>query len=521
MEAFMPRNSAIDADQLADYIPARRLTPRTIQMLLKIDRQAAEPIYQQIISEIKGLIDQGWLESGHQLPATRALAEQLGVTRSTICQAYAELQAQGYLQSRPGSYTTVQERRRKVIYNPVYRSLIDWEKESSLEAAGLYEAFLGYAPERSSNLPGKDPLYDLTSIVPDPRLYPLADFRRCLRQVLQDPGAEALRYGSPKGYRPLCEYIGKRLRLHGISVSEDEILITSGAQQALDLIARFFGRRGKAVIVESPTYPGAMPIFQFNGLRLLDIPMRPTGLDLNSLERSLPGEKVAFVYTMPNFQNPTGITTSFRHRERLLDICLRRKIPIVEDGFEEDMKYRGKVALPIKSIDEKSVVIYVGTFSKALFPGLRIGWITADRELIGRLQAIKRFSDLATSHLAQMAIHRFCALGYYDQQIKKLHRVFRQKMEGALLCMRNAFPPSLSWTRPVGGYTIWAKMPRRLGERELDAMTVPCGVKVSPGEHFFSRRAPSEHFRISIAHLNKEEIQDALKRLGRALRKSF
>jgi len=490
-------------------------------MLLKIDRMSSDPIFKQIISEIRGLIDQGWLEPGHKLPSTRALAEQLGVTRSTVCQAYAELQALGYLQSRPGSYTTVQQRRKEVVYNPIYHSLIDWKKAASIEAVKLHEIFLGYAPERSSDPKGKDIPYDLTSIAPDPRLYPLADFRRCIHLVLLDSGAEALRYGSHKGYHPLCEYISKRLRLHGISVSEDEILITSGAQQGIDLIARFFGRQGKAVIVESPTYPSSIPILQFNGLKLLDIPMRSSGMDLNSLEKALSGEKVAFVYTMPNFQNPTGITTSHHHRERLLDICLQHKVPIVEDGFEEDMKYYGKVALPIKSIDDKNIVIYLGTFSKALFPGLRIGWITADRELILRLQAIKRFSDLTTNHLAQIAIHRFCALGYYDKHIQKLHRVFRQKMEAALSCMKSYFPSSMSWTHPVGGYTIWAKMTRRLGEKELDALTIPYGVKVSPGEYYFPRRAPSEHFRISIAHLNKEEIQEAIKRLGKALHKFF
>jgi DNA-binding transcriptional MocR family regulator len=497
----------------------RKIRRKDIRMLLKIDRNLSTPIYKQIIDKIKELIDQGWLELGQRLPSSRDLAEQLGVTRSTVCQAYAELQALGYLQSRPGSYNTVQQRRKEAVYNPEYSSFVDWKKRASADAVKLYEIFLGYTPERSQDSKDKDIPFDLTSITLDPRLYPLADFRRCIHHVLLDSGAESLQYGSYKGYPPLCEFISRRLRLHGISVSEDEILITSGAQQAIDLIARLFRGPGKAVIVESPTYPSAIPLLRFNGLKIADIPMRFNGMDLKSLEKTLSREKVAFVYTMPNFQNPTGITTGHHHRERLLDICLRQKVPIVEDGFEEDMKYYGKVDLPIKSIDDKNIVIYLGTFSKALFPGLRIGWITADKELIRRLQAIKRFCDLTSNHLAQIAIHRFCALGYYDKHIKKLHRVFRQKMEGALACMNDFFPSSMSWTHPVGGYTIWVKMPRKLSEKDLDALTTPFGVKVSPGEYYFPRRAPSEHFRISIAHLNKEEIQEALKRLGKALHK--
>jgi DNA-binding transcriptional MocR family regulator len=207
-------------------------------MLLKIDRKLSDPIYKQIINEIKALIDQGWLGSGQRLPSSRDLAEQLGVTRSTVCQAYAELQALGYLQSRPGSYNTVQQRRKEVVYNPEYHSLVDWKKSASAEAGKLYEIFLGYTPERSQDSKENDIPFDLTSITLDPRLYPLADFRRCIHHVLLDSGAESLQYGSYKGFHPLCEFISKRLRLHGISVSEDEILITSGRGRPSSLSLR-------------------------------------------------------------------------------------------------------------------------------------------------------------------------------------------------------------------------------------------------------------------------------------------
>jgi DNA-binding transcriptional MocR family regulator len=486
-------------------------------MLIKIERDHPPPVYQQIIGQIKKLIDQGSLEPGSRLPPSRSLAEKLGVNRSTIYLAYAELQALGYLQSRPGSYNIVLQRMREVAYDPDRQSLIRWEKACSEEAGLIYKTFLGYAPEKISRPGSGSSIFDLASLGLDPGLYPLDDFRRCARHVLLNSGFEPLEYGSHKGYPPLCEYIAKRLRLHGISVSDQEILITNGAQQAIDLIARLLGGPGRKVAIETPSYANAIPLLRFNRLQVVGIPMKSDGLDLAALERALRQETIAFVYTMPNFQNPTGITTSHQHREKLLSLCTRCKVPIVEDGFEEDMKYYGQVALPIKSIDEHNIVIYLGTFSKALFPGLRTGWITGDKELIGRILAIKRFCDLTSNNLSQVIIHRFCTLGYYDKHLKKIHRLFRQRMLVVLKAMKNCFPPSVSWTRPMGGYTIWVRMPKKISRQRLTEITAQFGVGVSPGEFYFPQRLPCEYFRINIARVPQDKILEAVKRLGKAL----
>ena len=271
--------------------------------------------------------------------------------------------------------------------------------------------------------------------------------------------------------------------------------------------------------VEAPTYANILPLIQFNGQKIVSIPMREDGMDLGFLERALVREKVSFLYTIPNFQNPTGITTSHQHRERLFNICLKHKIPIVEDGFEEDMKYFGKVPLPIKSIDDKNIVIYLGTFSKALFPGLRIGWVTAHRECIDRMTAIKRFSDLTSGNLVQMVLHDFLKKGYYDLHLKRLHRIFRGRMQLALRTMEGCFPQKVQWTRPSGGYTIWVKMPRKFTETELHEFLCGYGVIVSPGSYYFPRTRTSAYFRISIARTDEGEIKEGINRLGRALHK--
>jgi len=486
-------------------------------LIIRIDKSSPRPLYKQIIEEIKTLIDQGTIKSGKPLPSTRDLANKLGINRSTVYEAYAELQALGYLHSRPGSYNIVQKRLKEVIYNPERRSAISWEEASQNEAKKLYKTFSHYSPEGFASGEFRPQAISLSALDPDSRLFPVIEFRRCVNQVLRSLGSKSMEYGDHKGYRLLREYIAQRSRLHGISVSAEEILITNGAQQAIDLTARLLGGPGKKVVIEAPTYANVIPLFEFHGMEILGIPMRENGMDLRHLEKVLDSRQVSFVYTIPNFQNPTGITTSHHHREKLLEICLKRRVPIVEDGFEEDMKYFGKVPLPIKSIDEKNIVIYIGTFSKALFPGLRIGWITADKECIERMTAIKRFSDLSSGNLVQMVIYLFCKEGYYDLHLRRLHRIFRRRMQVALATIKECFPRAVTWTYPLGGYTIWVKIPKKMPEAKLHKSLLPYSVLVSPGEYYFPDQKASEYFRISIARLNEEEIRQGLLRLGKAL----
>lgn len=486
-------------------------------MILKIDRSSPIPLYDQIASGIKSFVDQGLIGVNQPLPSTRSLARKLGVNRSTVVRAYEELQALGYLLSRPGSYTRAQKRRKEVIYNEKRRSLFSWQKISNRQAREIYQIFLRYSPEISLSKKLPSNAINISQLDLDPRLYPTEEFRKCVNHVLKTQGPESLEYGSYQGYLPLRQLIARRLRLHGISVSEEEILITNGAQQAIDLLVRFLAGPGQRIVVEAPTYANILPILQFNGVEIRGIPMNEKGMDLDLLDDVLKKEHISFVYTIPNFQNPTGITTTHQHREKLINICLNHKVPLVEDGFEEDMKYFGKVPLPIKSIDEKNIVIYLGTFSKALFPGLRIGWITADKECIKRLTAIKRFSDLCSGNFVQKVLHEYLRRGYYDLHLKRLHRIFRRRMQVALKTIEECFPQSMSWTRPAGGYTLWVKMPKKLNESQFHEFIFNNGVVVSPGNYYFAQKNVSEYFRISIARINEKEIKEGLTRLGEAL----
>ena len=310
------------------------------------------------------------------------------------------------------------------------------------------------------------------------------------------------------------------MQQHSVSISADRILITSGAQNAIELILELMTKPGDAVAFEAPTYSRAIDIFRLHRVKTIEIPMREYGMDLDALERTMAGEPPALIYTIPNFQNPTGITTDQSHRERLLRICETHRVPLVEDGFDEEMKYFGKAVLPIKSMDRHGVVIYIGTFSKVLFPGLRIGWIGAEKACIDRLVSIQRASILSGNHLDQAALDRFCRLGYYDGHIKRMHRVYRKRMQTALRAMRDGFPSGrVTWTQPAGGYTIWVRV-EGLGveEEALVAYLADQGVIVRPGGfHFYDPPADASHFRLSIAHLDESDIEEGMSRLGKAL----
>jgi len=490
-------------------------------MMLTIDHGAATPLYRQVIGGVRGLIDAGALRPGQSLPSSRRLAAQLGVDRSTVTQAYAELQAMGYVRSRPGSYTIVQKRGGTAAGPSSAGHDIVWNDRTRPEAEWAGRLFQKNPSEARSLKGAAGDTISLAQLDPDPRLFPLGTIHRTFSRILGGQDAAPFEYGTYQGYAPLRDHLARRMRLHGIAAAADEILVTNGAQQALDLLIRVFGRPGRAVVIEAPTYALMIPLLKLNGSEAIAVPMLTDGLDLDRLEKVLRKDRVAFVYTMPNFQNPTGITTSHEHRARLLGLCRSRRVPVVEDGFEEDMKYYGRVDLPIKSMDEGGVVIYVGTFSKALFPGLRVGWIAADRECVRRLTAVKRFTDLTSNHLAQVFMHRFCEDGHYDRHLRRLHRAYRKRLDLALRTMKAAFPASVTWTEPPGGYTMWVRMPEKMSRAGLEAFLGPYGVAVSAGENYFPGGAPSEYFRLCIARTDEAEIREGIARLGRALSDRF
>lgn len=488
-------------------------------ILLKVDATSRVPIYQQIREQIVTMVDGGMLLPGDRLPPTRVLARALGVHRSTVLRAYGELWALGYLESRPGSYSTVRRRARPIAAGGTARdgarsAVIRWERAATAASRRAHRDAGRLAVERGA--PGG--AIDFARLAIDPLLLPQDDVRYCLRTALLRHGRDLLDYGDARGYLPLRETIARRMRSHGVAVAVEEVLITNGAQQGLDLTLRLLARPGDAVAIESPTYAMALALMRLHEVRLQAVPMRSDGVDLDALATTLARRRVVFFYTMPNFHNPTGITTDQSHRERLLALCEARRVPIIEDGFEEEMKYFGEAVLPIKSMDTRGVVIYLGTFSKVVFPGLRVGWIAAPSGAIESLSAVQRITNLAGNSVVQAAVARFCSSGRYEAHLRRVHKVYRRRMQAMLAGLRENMPPGVEWTEPVGGYTLWLRVRNSaVDERTLTARIAQAGVSVTPGSLSFANPPREPHFRLSISCAGEQEIAEGCRRLGRAL----
>jgi len=369
--------------------------------------------------------------------------------------------------------------------------------------------------------PVLDGVIDFEHLSADPTLAPARDLGRCLRNAVSGGGRRTLDYTDAQGWLPLRESIASRMRLHGVAVTPGDVLITSGAQQGLDLILRLLTRQGESVVVEAPTYGMAHALLRLHGLRSIEVPMTQQGMDLDRLEEVLSVENPCIVFTMPNFQNPTGITTPQDHRERLLALCEKEGVPIVEDGFEEEMKYMGKAILPIKSMDAFGSVIYLGTFSKVVFPGLRVGWIAAHRLVVESLSAIHHASCIASNTLAQAVVAEFSRGGGYDRSLRRVHRIYRTRMATMLDALGQHMPRGFSWTLPEGGYTVWLTLPPgTVPEEEIADRCREAGVLVSPGHRYFRSPGPTRNLRLSIARVSRDMIPEGCRRLGRALKES-
>lgn len=489
-------------------------------LLLNLNNKDSLPIYKQIVEQVKQLIGNGILKAGDNLPSTRVLAMKHGLNRTTVFKAYQELWASGYVESIPGSYTKVRDRCKLVTEEDKSRkALIDWDKSVSANIKKLFHWFDDFTPAF--------PIYEnyndvirFNHLSMDSRIFPVKEFKKCINKVLNENNSDILNYGDGLGNLNLREFIAQRLMLHKINSSPEELLITNGSQQGIELVLKTLTMNGNTIAVESPTYSNVLPLFKLYGLNLEPIPIKSDGMDLDVLEKVVKQKKIKLIYTIPNFHNPTGITTNQIHRERLLKICEKNRIPILEDGFEEEMKYYGKIFLPLKSMDSKQIVIYLGTFSKVLFPGIRLGWISGDRNIIRRIAIVKKFCDLSTNSFTQSAMYEFCKAGFYDLHIKKMQRIFSKRMKLAIKLINENIPKNIiEWTEPSGGYLIWLKFKKKIDLKKLETGFRKIKICVAPGDRFFPvKKDEGIYFRLSISMLDENEITYGIKNLGKVLK---
>ncbi len=482
-------------------------------MQLQIERGTRDPMHRQIESRLRSLIESGDLSIGARLPPSRTLARSLGVNRATVTAAYDALAAAGLVEATVGRGTEV-VRRDVAPTLPVVRPLNDTPTDWSGFLASILDRV---QPASDSSLERAAGGLDFTALVPDESLFPVDRLRRSVDVVLRGQGAALLQYGPPRGHAPFRELLAHRMRLLGMHVQPDEILVVNGAQQGLDLFCRALLDPGDAVVTESPTYGNLLPVLRLHRADMIAVPMTPQGLDLERLDTMLQSRRAKFLYTMPHFQNPTGITSALPHRKRLLEIAARHDLPVLEDGYEEDLRWDGGEVLPLRALDASGRVCYLGTFSKGLCPGFRVGWLVASRELIAHLAHLKRTTDYHTPLVLQAALCDFVQRGEYDAHLRRLRRVYRARMAAAAAAVKAHMPSGVRCRIPDGGYCLWFELPPEVSVDELLPRLARDGVHVTPGRHFFAGDPPYGCFRMSISRVDAQQIEAGIAILGRHL----
>lgn len=359
--------------------------------------------------------------------------------------------------------------------------------------------------------------------MPNPLSFPIPQIRRIVRKILAEEGKEALQYGTTEGLTKLRKELIKRMRRHGIKCSLSEIIITTGSQQALDLIAKVFLDPKDCVIVELPTYLGAICAFNPYQVNYVPIEMDEDGMKTDELEKKLKRfkkGKVKFIYTVPTFQNPTGITMSLERRKHLLEIAERFDVPIVEDDAYRELIYDGRLLPPLKSMDRRGLVIYLSTFSKILSPGFRLGWVVANEEIARKLVIAKQGADLCSNVFSQYIAHEYIKSGFVDEQIKKIRRMYRRKRNIMLRALRKYFPPGVKWTEPSGGLFIWVELPKRFDTRKLLSKAIKKKVAFVHGAAFFVDGGGKNMMRLNFSNSSDRDIVLGIKRLAKVIKSS-
>lgn len=358
--------------------------------------------------------------------------------------------------------------------------------------------------------------------LPAPELFPVEEMKKVSVKVLEEMGTQALQYSATEGFNPLREKIAKRMEKQGIHTTKDRVLVTSGSQQGLDFAGKVFLNPGDFVVCESPSYLGAINAFKAYQCEFIEVDTDDNGMIIEDLERKLAShENVKMIYVIPDFQNPSGRTWNLERRKELLRVAKQYDLPIVEDNPYGELRFEGEMLPAIKALDDDGRVIFLGTFSKTFCPGLRVGWVCAEEDVLNKFITVKQGADLQCNSMTQREVSMFMDLYDLDAHVENIKNVYRKRRDLMIATIKQEFPEEVTCTYPEGGLFTWCTMPEHLNARELMAVAIERNVAFVPGGSFFPNGGRENTFRMNYSNMPEEKIVEGVKRIGVVLREAL
>lgn len=472
---------------------------------IKLDRSSATPLYIQLYNIIKTMVSEGILVPDSKLPSVRSLSNTLGINPVTVVSCYRSLEADGYVYSRTGSGTFVanvlpiiddeSHAGRNIILDELYQS-----DDLTLINNGqikINESTLNFA-----------------SATPSSDLFPVEDFKLVLNEVLERDRGNAFDYQDSQGFYPLRSSICSMLCSNMQNCNEQSIQIISGAQQGIDIIAKALLRQDDFVITESPTYTGAIAVFKSRGAQIAGVDMDTDGMNLDLLEFNLKKFKPKLIYTIPSFQNPTGISYSEKKRDALLDLAQRYNAYVIEDDYVSELDFEGRKNTPLKAMDKHDRVIFIKSFSKLFMPGLRFGFMIVPRKLREYVIEAKHATDISTSGLIQRAFDLYIRKGLWDRHFNFMYDIYKQRYIITVNTLDKNLPDTVTYQKPGGGLNIWLNLSYSYMANSLFKLACSSNIVFAPGRIFYSNSpANLGNIRLSFAAVNHHEIEEGILKL--------
>jgi 2-aminoadipate transaminase len=496
---------------------------------LHLQPESHIPLYVQLRDQLRALVHTGELRTGDRIPASRELAGHLGVHRTTVANAYAELESEGLIQGHVGRGTFICNAEMKQ-FSPPPRSNGNGSNGAHGGNGGMLRWESLFADERGEDglsrlMPQVPPgAIAFTCARPPEELFPVEEFRRCCNSVMRDDGRKVLQLGATDGYEPLKRNLIEMLGAEGLAVADNQLLITDGAQQSIDLLCKAFLRPGDSVALENPAYPGAIATLASARIRILPVRVNtgsPAGMDVDALEAVLMQNRVKFILITPDFHNPTGASLPVTERRRLLEVASRYQVPIIEDVIYARLRLRGNAIPTLKSLDRSGSVIQIDSFSKIAFPGLRVGWCVAPESVIERLRLVKQSTDLHTDQLAQATFAEFIRRGYLARHLARMKKVYRRRLEAMEECLEKEMPEETTWTRTEGGMCVWVSLPPGIDAAEFVIHARERGVLFIPGRYFYSQHPQPNTLRLGFASMDEKQIARGIQILADTLKQEL